>query len=68
MTGINILTACTRNNISQTDKRSMLKMTQKACFLTQRKRSKHSLRKISCLKTLKRLISIKILLALILVA
>nr|DAL65084.1 MAG TPA_asm: hypothetical protein [Caudoviricetes sp.] len=64
MTGINILTACTRNNISQTDKRSMLKMTQKACFLTQIKRSKHRLRKTSYLKTLKRLTSTKILLVL----
>nr|DAV76868.1 MAG TPA: hypothetical protein [Caudoviricetes sp.] len=64
MIGINILTAYTRNNISQTDKRSMPKMTQKACFLTQIKRSKHSLRKISYLKTLKRLTSTKILLAL----
>nr|DAL48746.1 MAG TPA_asm: hypothetical protein [Caudoviricetes sp.]DAT27328.1 MAG TPA: hypothetical protein [Caudoviricetes sp.] len=66
MTGINILTAYTSNKKDQTDKRLMPKMTRKVYFLTQRKRSKHSLRKISCLKTLKRLISTKILLALIL--
>nr|DAH44791.1 MAG TPA: hypothetical protein [Caudoviricetes sp.] len=39
MIGINILTACTRNNISQTGKRLMLKMILKTCFLMQRKRS-----------------------------
>ena len=54
----------TKNNISQIDKRSMHKMTRKACFLTQIKRSKHSLRKTSYLKTLKRLTSTKILLVL----